>query len=103
MNGGICVLVIGMAFICYNFGMMNIRWNNYRLTKNNIFMIALAHMLYTAYQFIAVFSQDSRANFFGISAIFLCANCSFMILLVYINSGIKTSSMREFLEKLKPG
>ena len=47
--GGVSVLVVGVALILYDFGMMNIKWNNYRFTKMNIFVIALAHIFYTVY------------------------------------------------------
>lgn len=49
LRGGLCVLTVGLSFILYDFGMMNIKWNNYRFTKNNMIVLAVAHLSLTAY------------------------------------------------------
>lgn len=53
--GGICVILVGIAFIFFTFGILMIKWNNYRFRFVNGFCIVTALALMTAYQYVVVF------------------------------------------------
>ena len=98
-TGGICVLLVGMAFFWFCLGVFKIKWNHYQFTIFNGLCLFLCFLHFTGYQFVSIF-MDDNSSFFGYSAIFLCVNCMIMIVIVYLNSGIHEGSMRFILSSL---
>jgi len=47
--GGIAVLLVGLAFFFFFFGILKIRWNNYRMNKSNLIAFSLAFAFFTSY------------------------------------------------------
>ena len=95
--------MVGFSFFWFSFGVLKIKWNNYQFNGFNGLCFALAFLFLTAYHFVAIF-LDTRPSYFGFSAIFLCANCMIMLIIVFLNMGIKGGSIRDLLnEKLEKG
>ena len=94
--GGICVLLVGMAFFFFAIAIFSIKWNHYTMGNLSAIQFCMAFFCLTAYQFVAIFLTNDK-SFFGLSAIFLNANYMIMLLILYLNSGIPGGSIRELL------
>jgi hypothetical protein len=62
-----------------------------------MFLLFLAYSFLTSYQFIAVLLDNYNTEFFGYTIIFLSANCVVVIVIIFLNSGIEGSAMRDFM------
>lgn len=64
----------------------------------------MGYALLTSYQFIATFVEKAQSTFFGYSAIFLSLNCMVVVLIIFLNRGIRGATMSDLLStKLKLG
>jgi hypothetical protein len=48
-TGGICVLLVGVSFMFFTFGLLKLKWNNFRFRLINAICFFLAFIFLTAY------------------------------------------------------
>lgn len=53
--GGVSVILVGVAFLCFAFGILKIKWNLYRFNWKNIVALVMAYLCLTTWQFLAIF------------------------------------------------
>ena len=101
-TGGIAILIVGFGLIFLLYGVFNIKWNRYRLSLRSSISIILSLILFTAYKVVAIFNDDDE-SFFGISVIFLTANCLIMIVIAFLNNPKGGLNIHEVVDQLPEG
>jgi hypothetical protein len=91
------LILVGMAFFFFVFSILKIKWNNFQFKVINGVCLLIAFCLFTSYQFVVIFLDDSSNSYFGFSTVFLNANCCVMILAIFLNSAIKNGSISDIL------
>jgi hypothetical protein len=86
-TAGITVLLIGCALFCLLEMMFRLKWANYRFDWKNGLLFFMTWIFLTGYQFTATFIPETTSTF-GISAVFLSANCLVMMAMVFMNHSI---------------
>ena len=80
---GITVALVGASLFFFLLNFFRIKWNSYRLDLKCAIYFCLTFFFLTAYQFVAIFMNPNR-TLFGMSAIFLSANCLIMIGIAFL-------------------
>lgn len=101
-TAGIVVFLVGSALISLLAMFFRLKWANFRFDMRNGICFFLTWLFLTAYQFVAVFVPKTKSTF-GISAVFLSANCLVMICIVFFNHAVSNGSIDDMMQsKLSP-
>ena len=101
-SGGIAILVVGIGLMFLLYGVFDIKWNRYRLSLKSSISIIISVIFFTTYKVIVIFNDDDE-SFFGISVIFLTANCLLMIVIAFLNNPKGGLNIHEVVNELPPG
>ena len=102
-TAGITVFLVGAALFFILAMMFRLKWANYRFDWLNGLFFALTWIFLTSYQFVCVFVPETTSTF-GISAVFLSANCLVMMAIVFINHPVAHGSIDDLIaNKLAKG
>jgi hypothetical protein len=80
---GITVALVGAALFFFLLNFFRIKWNNFKFDFKCAIYFCLTFVFLTGYQFVAIFLNPDR-TLFGMSAIFLSANCLVMMMIVFL-------------------
>lgn len=95
-TAGITVFLVGTALFCLLAVMFRLKWANYRFDWKNGLFFVLTWFFLTGYQFVAVFVPKTNSTF-GISSVFLSANCLVMMCIVFFNHSIANGSIEDLV------
>jgi hypothetical protein len=98
---GITVALVGAALFFFLLNFYHLKWNFYRFDIRNLAYFALTFICLTAYQFVAVF-VEKEVTTFGVSIVFLSANCLLMMLIVFVQSSVKSGSIQDLIDRKIP-
>jgi hypothetical protein len=102
VTGGVSVLLVGFSALFFLFGVFQIKWNKYRMSKISGFSLLASVGFLTGYQISVTFMEESK-SFFGISIIFLTANAIVMIIIVFMNNNKTGTHIGEIVNQLPVG
>jgi drug/metabolite transporter (DMT)-like permease len=102
-TAGITVLLVGLSLICFLIVFFRLKWARHQFDwKNGIFFF-LTWAFLTGYQFVCVFVPEKNSTF-GISSVFLSANCLVMMAIVFMNHSVTNGSIDDLIQnKIQPG
>lgn len=85
-------------------GILNIKWENYKMNKNSIFLLISGLMSYISFKFVVVL-METPTNFIGVSAIFMSTNAMFVIIIIFFYQTNAGKNISEILGSLatQPG
>jgi hypothetical protein len=81
----VSVLLLGSSLLLATYGLLKIKWNNWRFKASHRAILLVAYLLFTGWQFAIVFSDREQNTYTGLSGIFLTQNGVCATLLIYIN------------------
>ncbi len=100
-SGGITVALTGAALFCFLQCFFRVKWNHYKFDLWSALYFCMTFVLLTAYQFVSIF-MSPKPSLFGMSAIFLSANCLVMTMIVFLQSAVKDGSIDDIIKTKLP-
>lgn len=100
-SGGITVALTGASFFCFMSCFFRVKWNHYKFDMWSGIYFCLTFLFLTAYQFVSIF-LSVNPSLFGMSAIFLSANCLVMMMIVFLQSAVKDGSIEDIIKTKLP-
>ena len=98
---GITVALVGAALFFFLLNFFRIKWNHFKFDIKCALYFCLTFLFLTGYQFVAIFLNPDR-TLFGMSAIFLSANCLIMMAIVFLQSAVKEGAIEDLIEAKIP-
>ena len=93
--------LVGAAFFFFLLNFFRIKWNHFKFDFKCAILFCLTFLFLTGYQFVAIFMNPDR-TLFGMSAIFLSANCLIMMAIVFLQSAVKEGSIEDLIKSKIP-
>jgi hypothetical protein len=98
---GITVALVGAALFFFLLNFFRIKWNHFKFDFKCALYFCLTFFFLTGYQFVAIFLNPDR-TLFGMSAIFLSANCLIMMIIVFLQSAVKEGAVEDLIDAKIP-
>jgi hypothetical protein len=101
---GICVLILGSAFILFGYNVMKVKWTNYRFKMQNLVITTVVFLLILIYQVIVVFgyAENSPDKFLPYSAIFLNLNVTILAVVIFVSKYKDQKGINQIVKKFFP-
>jgi hypothetical protein len=99
-RAAISVILLGCSALLFSFGIMKIKWNNWRFKKIHRIILLVGYGCFTAWQFFIVFSEANlKSTYTGLSAIFLTQNGVCATLIIFINLRASSFNLQAIFDK----
>lgn len=97
-NAAASVILLGLSALLLVYGILKIKWNNWRFKNSHLQIILVQYLLVTAWQFIMAFRKDKN-NFVVLSAVFLTQNGLCATIAVFLNLKVAKFNLFSIIQK----
>lgn len=85
-RAAISVVLLGLAALLTSYGVVKIKWNNWRFKKVHRLILLAGYACFTAWQFFIVFTEPAGlSTYVGLSGVFLTQNGLIATFIIFIN------------------
>ena len=97
-KAGASVFLLGLAALLLVYGILKIKWNNWRFKNSHLWIILVQYLLVTTWQFIMAF-RNNQNNFVVLSATFLTQNGLCATLVMFLNLKVAKFNLYNIIQK----